>query len=158
MNIGKTYFDLQRAKWDCERGLDVAAEIARKVEPMLPDGWESRFCPAWGVFGGLLFCPKDSFGKETPPEEFSLVCKLIGKVTGKDVKKKPWTEGDQLICLQGEVYVPISWWGRSGVLQIQARVFKPKDCKLEYETKTVTVCKVPAGCMGVAGLSMGETL
>lgn len=156
MNIGKDYFDLQRAKWYAERGLSIAASIAKKIEPSLPGGWEARFTPGWGAFGGLLLCPKDSFGPETPMDEFALVCKLIGMATGEAVRVEPWTEGDILFCIHGTATIPVKWWGVSSSLKIQARVFKPKDCKLEYETKTVTVCKVPAGCMGAAGLSMKE--
>lgn len=153
METGKEYFAMQRALWVKERGLSVSADLSKRIEQALPDGWETRWVESWGPFGGLLVIAKDAF-VEIPMEEFGLACKLIEMVTGKKPKVDPWTEGAALFCIMGTVELPVKWWDVSSTLKIQARIFKPKDCKLEYETKTVTVAKVPEGCLGVAGIAV----
>ena len=122
--------------------LNCAEIIANKIDDLLPPDWESCYVQDWD---GLLFRNSSMNENERPSMDFKLVCKLVEKATGKEVKKEPWVEGDLFFCLHGTTTVKINDLD----LKIDIRMFDPANCKLEYEEKAVRIAKVDDACLGL---------
>lgn len=145
MEIRKAYIENKRIYTTSVAMIQKAKEIADKVESLLPESWEISFVN--GMWRGLLICNR-GYGKKRPATDFKLVCKIVEKVVKKEVKKDPWTEGDKLFCLHGEVYVKIA---ENVNLKVDIRHFDPEGCHIDYEEKTVTIAKVNDSCLGLGG-------
>jgi len=122
--------------------IEVAFEISKKVEPLLPPKWESNFII--GGWRGLLFICH----KEAPAMELKLVCSLVEKATGIKPKRGSYIYEESLFWLSGSVKYPI---GEGHYLTIYIRHCEPKDCKLEIEEKLVKMAKVSDDCLGIGG-------
>ena len=147
----REYFETESKHRRLHDGIEFTSRLAEKIEPALPAGWEVRFEQGWGEFGGILVCPEK--WDEVSMDEFGLAKKVVEIAIGQALKTVPWVEEDKLFCLHADAYIPVKGF-YSGAIKLEVRVFKVKDCKLEYETKTVTVAKVPGGCLGAAGVSI----
>jgi len=124
--------------------ISLANKIAKKVSPLLPNDWNVDF--VIGMWRGLLFSCWDHGSKEHSAIEFKLVCKLVEKATGLEMKRKAWTEGEYLVALKGEAYIPIN---DNHSLLIEVRQMDAKDCELEFEETTVKQVKVSDKCVGL---------
>jgi hypothetical protein len=138
---------------ETKKEIDLAYIIARKIESMLPKGWTASF--VIGMWRGLCVSFHSSSYDENHKKiqssalDFKLVCKLVEKATGLEVKKSPWIEGDYFFALKGSVQVPIGEEKDDHSLTISIRHHDPSDCKLTYETKTVRVATVDDDCLGL---------
>lgn len=126
--------------------IQKAKEIADKVEPLLPKSWGTSFIN--GMWRGLLISNSGLIGGKRPATDFKLACKIVEKVVKKEVKKYPWTEGDKLFCLHGEVSIKIK---KNLSLRVDIRHFDPEGCHIDYEEKTITIAKVNDSCLGLGG-------
>lgn len=125
---------------ETRKEIEIAYEIAKKVDPLLPPNWESAFII--GGWRGLLF----SVHEEAPAMDLKLVCSIVEKVTGLEVKKDSYVHGDYLMWLSGSVKVPIE---EGHDLQIYIRHCQPKDCELTIEEKMVKIATVSDDCLGL---------
>lgn len=129
--------------------IHLAHQIASKLEPMLPRGWETSFII--GMWRGLcvsFHSPYDENMKKIKSSalDFKLVCSLVEKAAGVKVHKSPWMIDDTLFALKGSAEVFVD---KDHKLTISIRHHSPSDCKLEYETKEVRIAKVDDACLGL---------
>ncbi len=144
--------ELQKAKdWyeGSVKKIGLADKLLKKIKPFLPDGWVIQFeandtYPIHLVKGGLF-----SDNKKPKVEEFKLVCKVVEKITGKEISHD----------LYGKEETGIQYFEGRAVyyvedvdLSIKILIYKPDhSCDITYEKQTIMVAKVSDDCFGLGG-------
>lgn len=147
MTKQSAYAEIQQIYEDTRMEIRIAAPIAGKVVPLLPEHWESSF--VIGGWRGLHF-GRFSYDGGHPVEEFKYVCKLIEIATGMKMEKEPWVSGESLIALQARLYYPMTNGDVSHPhhLTIQVRLYDTRECKLSFKEKTVREPSLLDDCLG----------
>ena len=121
--------------------INSADEICQKIDPLLPEGWESYFVVSWE---GLLFANHLSNRKpKHSKNDFKKVCSLVKQIDAKEIHREPWIEDDFVLCL----------WGKFEYngLRIDVRQFDTSECKIEYEEITEKKAIVSDDCLQTIG-------
>jgi len=149
----KNYHKAKRwAKLEYEerlRTIRIANDIARKAEPLLPNGWEC-YIPS-GVFW-LEFRKGDWKDQEKfDPGEFKLVCKIVENIIGKKLVRSASVREET-----GEIdrlYASNHYHENGVVLWINVNLFGPKftqSCEITWEEEIHRVAKVSDHCLGLS--------
>lgn len=146
MDLEKTLDEINNLKAMAEK----SAIFAKKIEPLLPHGWEARFVIGWP---GLLFCSGFHDEAKNTKHDFIKICSLVEQA-GIKLEREPWLEGESLFCLMGKGFLKT---GDESVvpLRVEVRQFNVSECKLEYEEKFVKIAKLSEDCLNLASNKAG---
>lgn len=144
--------ELQKAKEWYEgviKKIGLADKLIKKIKPLLPDGWIIQFgandiYPIHLVKGSLY-----SENKKPKVEEFKLACKVVEKITGKEVSHDLYGKEETGIqYFEGRIIYNVE----DIDLSIKIIIYNPDhSCDVTYEEQTITVAKVSDDCFGLGG-------
>jgi hypothetical protein len=145
MDLQKTYSEIDNIHADYRMEARIAASLARKIEPLMPAGWDVSY--VIGMWHGLCLSRHTSIeaGEGSPLAEFKLVCRLVELATGMKVPKSPWIDGDRLFGIFGTLDYPLA---RGYNLRISVRLFETKECKLIVRDKLIREAELADDCLG----------
>ena len=131
--------------------IKLAGEIARKVKPLLPNGWSSTY---FNLFDELCFSNDELGSKDNrkPSEEFKLICKILKKAGGYETLReaKANKETNELTSL--EAHFLFDKDGTPGSLTVEVTQYHPDHkCEIKWETKTYQKAIVSDACLGLGG-------
>jgi hypothetical protein len=142
--------DLNAKLLEIEQFKELAIEanrLAEKICPLLPDGWTADFIIQWQ---GLLFSHNDNYEVKpdgySPKLDFIKVCALVEQA-GIKLERLPWIMEESLFCLHGTGWHNPGNKFKGEGLKVEVRQFETKECRLEYEEKTVRVAKLSDDCL-----------
>jgi len=128
--------------------IELCKEIADKIIPSLPDGWDCRIDET--IFS--LYITK-GWRSETGTDagEFKLVCKLVENATGEKLNKSARVKdgGNNLFCLLAEKYIEKN----EICIGVNVNLYHPEnmpDCKIEWKRRWRKEAVISDECLGIS--------
>jgi len=128
--------------------IEFCKEIADKIEPSLPDGWDCRIDET--IFNLYITKGWRSVAG-TDAGEFKLVCKLVENVTGEKLNKNAQVNNgeDSVFCLHAEKYIEKN----EVCIGVNVSLYHPEnmpDCKIEWKRKWRKEAVISDECLGIS--------
>lgn len=144
---------LKEAKESYEEELkqiELAEKITKKIDPLLPKGWESHFDRdrAYPIVFQSGTYTEDKPNKK-PAEEFKLVCKLVEKLIGiKLIREAHANKENGLYGLEGHRAHYVKKIDGS----IKVLMYNPDhSCEVKFEREYYLKAIVSDDCLGLQG-------
>jgi len=148
MNYEEVKISAKRRYEQALKEIELCKEIADKITPSLPDGWDCRIDET--IFN--LYITKGLHSLASADAgEFKLVCKLVESATGVKLKKRAeavYSE-NRLYSLGADKYVT-----RNGVCTgVNVTLYHPEnmpDCKIEWKRRWTKEAIISDECLGIS--------
>jgi hypothetical protein len=140
---------------DVLRTIEFAYRIAKKIKPLLPEGW---LCEYFHYLNHLNVSSGEAGKKENkkPSEEFKLVCKILEKMCSFQGRREAEAneETNEISALEARFYFEFKKReeGYFQPLVVEVKQYYPDHkCEIKWEKKSYYTSIVSDECLGLGG-------